>query len=155
MPIFGTKEVLIAELKPDGTIPLDADFKELCKTYRDSVEIVDADPEIAEEFSDQTDEPIAVFATAGKTDIKFSSYEYTKEVLHKILGGTIVDSEWTEGDLTGKEVAFRIFTDSGHRITYPKVKIFGKKNLKMKKKEVALLECVVKPMSKISIKKMP
>lgn len=154
MPIFGTKIVEFAPALEDGTMPLDADFKELCKTYRDTVEITDADPETSEEKSDQVDEPIAVFFEAGKTEGKFSGYEYDTATLLKLMGGTVVNSEWTEGDNKGLEIAIRFKTDSGHQIAYPKVKFFAKKNLKLKKKEVALIDCIFTPMSKTRIKKL-
>lgn len=155
MAIFGTKEVLWAPVEADESMPDDAVFEELCKTYRDSVEILDADPDITEEYSDQITEPIGVFVIPGKTDGKFSGYEYDTATLLKLMGGTVVDSEWTEGDNVGLEIAIRYITDSGHRITYPKVKFFAKKNLKLKKKEIALIDCIFKPMSKVRIKKLP
>lgn len=154
MAVFGTKSVEFAEVTNDGTMPLDADFEELCKTYRDSVEIVDDDPDTAEEYSDQSTEAIAVFYEAGKTEGKFSGYEYDTATLMKLMGGTTVNSEWVEGDNLGIEMAIRFKTDSGHQIAWPKVKFFAKKNLKLKKKEVALIDCSFKPMSKCHIKKL-
>ena len=154
MAIFGTKIVEWAPVEADGTMPTDSEFEELCKTYRDSVEIVDADADISEEYSDQVNEPIGVFVTPGKTDGKFSGYEYDTTTLLLLMGGTVVDGEWTEGDNMGKEIAIRFKTDSGHQIAYPKVKFFAKKNLKLKKKEIALIDCVFTPMSKSKIKKL-
>lgn len=154
MAIFGTKSVEFAPATEDGTMPLDAAFEHLCKTYRDTVEITDEDPEIVEEFCDQDDEAFEVFTTPGATTGKFSGYEYDPETLQKLMGGTVLDNEWTEGDNKGIYIALRFNTDSGHRIGYPKVKLFSKKNLKLKKKEVALIDCTFKPMSKIRIKKL-
>ena len=154
MAIFGTKSVEFAPATEDGTMPLDTAFEHFCNTYRDTVEITDEDPEIAEEFCDQEDEAFEVFTTAGKTNGKFSGYEYDPTTLQKLLGGTVLDTEWTEGDNKGTYIAIRFKTDSGHQISYPKVKFFGKKNLKLKKKEVALIDCTFKPMSKIRIKKL-
>ncbi|BBQ07935.1 hypothetical protein [Elizabethkingia anophelis] len=155
MAIFGTKAVEYAEITADGTLPLEAAWKELCKTYRDTVEIVDADPEVADEFSDQLDEPFESFFIAGKTEGKFSGYEYDTETLVRLIGGTVVDNEWTEGDRKPKKIALRFKTDSGHQIAYPVVSLFAKKNLKLKKKEVALIDCQFTPLSKIRIKKLP
>jgi hypothetical protein len=153
MAIFGTKKVEFAEVTPDGTMPLEADWEELCKTYRDSVEIVDNDPDIAEEYCDQMDEAIEIFIEAGKTDGKFSGYEYDPVTLQKLMGGTVVDNVWTEGSNRGIDMAIRFKTDSGHTIAYPVVKLFAKKNLKLVKKNVALIDVIFKPKSKVSITK--
>lgn len=155
MAIFGTKTVEMAPVTANGTMPLEAAWKELCKTYRDSVEIVDADPDIAEEFCDQVDEAIEVFIEAGKTDGKFSGYEYDTETLQKLMGGTVVNGTWTEGNNRGMDMAIRFKTDSGHIIAYPVVKLFAKKNLKLVKKGVALIDVIFKPKSKVSISKLP
>lgn len=153
--IFGTSSVEVAPIKPDGSMPLETAFTELCKTYKNSVEIVDQDPTTTEEYSDQSTEPIAAFVEAGKTEGKFSGYEYAPETLTKLLGGTVVDNEWMEGDNMGQEVALRFKTDSGHQISYPKVKLFGKKNLKLQKNAIALIDCTFTPLSKARIKKLP
>lgn len=154
MAVFGTKIVQVAEVKPDGSMPAEADWTELCKTYRDSVEVVDADPEISEEYSDQDIEPIEIFVEPGKTDGKFSTYDYDPAILQKLMGGTVLDDEWTEGDNRGRDVALRFKTDSGHMIAWPVVKLFGKKNLKLVKKNVALIDVTFKPKSKTRIKKL-
>lgn len=153
MAIFGTKIVEFAEVKADGTLPLEADWAELCKTYRDSVEVVDADPDIAEEYSDQIVEPIEIFVEPGKTNGKFSTYEYDTAILTKLMGGTVLDGVWTEGDNRGKDIALRFKTDSGHIIAWPVVKLFAKKNLKLVKKNVALIEVTFTPKSKVRISK--
>ena len=154
MAIFGTKEVLFAEVEPNYAVPLDADFTELCKTYRDTVEIVDADDDIQDEYSDQSDDPIISLFTPGKTEGKFSGYDYEPETLQKLLGGTVLDGEWTEGDRKPKIIALRFISDSGHRITYPAVSLRAKKNLKLKKKELALIDCTFTPLAKVRIKKL-
>lgn len=151
MAIFGNKKVEWAPVTADGTMPLEAAFTELCKTYRDSVEILDGDPDIVEEFSDQVDEAIEIFVEAGKTDGKFSGYEFDSATLQKLMGGTTVDGTWTEGSNRGIDMAIRFKTDSGHIIAYPVVKLFAKKNLKLVKKGVALIDVIFKPKSKVSI----
>jgi hypothetical protein len=153
MAIFGTKIVEFAEVKPDGSLPLEADWEELCKTYRDSVEVVDDDPDITEEYSDQKTDPIEIFVEPGKTNGKFSAYEYEPEILQTLMGGTVLDGVWTEGDNMGKDIALRFKTDSGHIIAWPVVKLFAKKNLKLVKKNVSLIDVTFTPKSKVRISK--
>lgn len=154
MAIFGTKEVLYADVLENYAVPLDADFEELCKTYRDTVEIVDADGDVTEEYSDQSDDPIVSLFTPGKTEGKFSGYEYDTATLIKLLGGTALDGEWTEGDKKPKIIALRFLTNSGHRITYPAVSFRAKKNLLLKTKNIALIDCVFTVLAKAKIKKL-
>lgn len=154
MAIFGTKKVEWAPIEPDGSMPAESKWTELCKTYRDSVEIVDSDADITEEYSDQDDEPVEVFVEPGKTEGKFSTYDYSPATLVKLMGGTLVDDEWTEGSNRGIDIAIRFITDTNHRIAYPAVKLFAKKNLKLVKKNMALVECVFNPKSKVRIKKL-
>lgn len=153
MALFGTKIVEMAEVKTDGTLPLEAEWTELCKTYRDSVEVVDEDADIAEEYCDQVSEPIEIFLEAGKTNGKFSAYEYDPAILTKLMGGTVLDGVWTEGDNRGKDIALRFKTDSGHIIAWPSVKLFAKKNLKLVKKNIALIDVTFTPKSKVRISK--
>ena len=154
MAIFGAKEVLYADVLENYAVPLDADFEELCKTYRDTIEIVDADDDITDEYSDQSDEPIVSLSTPGKTEGKFSAYDYDTATLIKLLGGTAVDGEWTEGDRKPKTIALRFLTDSGHRITYPAVSFRAKKNIKLLKKNIALIDCTFTVLAKPKIKKL-
>lgn len=153
--LYGTQLLEHAPITADGTMPLEAAWKPLCDTYRDSFEILDDDPEEADEYGDQQDEPIESFFIAGKTKGKFSTYDYSPETLKTLMGGTVVDGEWEEGDKKPQKIAFRITTDSGHRIAYPVVSLFAKKNLKAKKKEVALIDCSFTALSKARIKKLP
>ena len=71
------------------------------------------------------------------------------------MGGTVVDGEWEEGDKKAQKIALRLKTDSNHQIAYAVVSFFAKKNLKVKKKEVALIDCTFTALSKAKIKKLP
>ncbi|WP_407483789.1 hypothetical protein [Elizabethkingia anophelis] len=153
--LYGTQVLEFAPVTADGSMPLEAAWTELCKTYRDSFEILDDDPEEADEYGDQQDEPIESFFIAGKTKGKFSAYEYDPATLKKLMGGTVVDGEWEEGDKKAQKIALRLKTDSNHQIAYAVVSFFAKKNLKVKKKEVALIDCTFTALSKAKIKKLP
>ncbi|MCU7571541.1 hypothetical protein N4241_10535 [Riemerella anatipestifer] len=122
------------------------------KTYRDTFEMTEDEGSLTEEFSDQDDNPIVVFQDKPKKNIKVSTYDYTPDFIKKVKGGTVVNGEWKEGDNTPIYAALEIEADTGHLIKYPKVQIFASFNLKLKKKELALLDVTFRPLSKVSIK---
>lgn len=152
--IFGCKSVEAAEPEKDGSMPSEQDFEKLCKTYRDSVEITEDDPDVENEYSDQDTEPIASFAEAGETTGSFQAFEFDNDTLQKLYpDATVVDEEFTFGKNIGFETAIRFKTDSGHIIAYPKVKFFAKKNIQLVKKGLALIDCQFTPLSQATISK--
>lgn len=154
--IFGIADVVeYADVQENDAMPANGEFETLCKTYRDSVEIVDEDPETAEEYSDQDEAPIVAFLEAGKTQGRFSTFDFSAETLKKLMpGGTVVDGDFTFPTANlGFETALRFKTDSGHVIAWPKVKLFAKKNMQMVKKGVALIDVTFTPLSPATISK--
>ncbi|UFK27515.1 hypothetical protein [Elizabethkingia phage TCUEAP3] len=156
IPLHGNKKVLAAPVTADGSVPLEAAWKELCRTYKNSVEIVDAAPTKKPEYCDQQSKPFKIFYEAGATEGKFQAYDYDPATLVELIGGTTLDGEWTEPEENlGKEIALRFMTDSGHQITYPSVMLFAKKNLKLTKDSVALLDIDFEPLVPGKFKKLP
>ena len=150
--LYGLKAIKMGDVVNETTMPADNALTEF-KTYRDSFELNEEEGQITEEFSDQSDEPIVVFQEKGSRTIKANTYDYSPEFLKDVKGGTIVSGEWKEPDTTPTVYkALKIVTDSGQEINIPKVQVFARFNLKLKKKEVALLEMTFKPLSKVSIK---
>lgn len=140
--IFGIAGAIeVADVQPDNAMPLDDDFTELCETYRDSVELIDEDPEEAEEYSDQEDDPIASFVEQGKTRGSFDTFDFSAATLKKLFpGGTVSGEDFIfPKSNTGFETALRFPTDSGHMIAFPKVKLFAKRNMQLVKKGVSLI----------------
>lgn len=156
IPLHGTKKVLAAPVTADGTVPLEAAWKELCRTYKNSVEIVDTKPTKKQEYCDQQSKPIKIFYESGATEGKFQAYDYDPATLVELIGGTTVDGEWTEPEENlGKEIALRFMTDSGHQITYPQVMLIATKNMKLVKDGLALIDCEFDPLLPGKIKKLP
>jgi len=155
MALFGLKsKVQIAPVETNGSLPDEENWVDLCRTYRDTVEIIDADPTVEEEYSDQEDDPIAVFTEAGKTEGKFSTFEFDNNTLADLFPeGTTVNGGFSASNSKGFETAIRFKTDSEHVISYAKVKLTVKKNIRLQKKAVALIDCLFTPMSPIHIAK--
>lgn len=155
--IFGIASgVELAPVQPDNAMPADNLFEKLCDTYRDSVEIVDEDPEESEEYSDQDDDPIASFIQAGKTRGGFDTYDFTPATLKKMFPTGTVSGEVFifPKNYTGFETALRFTTDSGHIIAFPKVKLFAKKNMQMVKRGIALINVTFTALSAPKISKV-
>ncbi|AFL97371.1 hypothetical protein ACQ1P2_03775 [Ornithobacterium rhinotracheale] len=147
--LYGLKTIKIGDVKNETDMP--ASLTEF-KTYRDTFEMTEEEGSFTDEYCDQNDVPIVSFHEKGKRDIKVSTYDYSADFLKKIKGGTSLSNEWKEGDGELIFKALEITTDTGHVIKIPKTQVFARLNLKLKKKELALLEIVFKPLSKISIK---
>lgn len=154
--IFGIAgAVEIAPVQADNAMPADEVFTGLCETYRDSVEILDEDPEEAEEYSDQEDDPIASFVEQGKTRGSFDTFDFSATTLKKLFpGGIVSDDDFIfPKSNTGFETALRFSTDSGHTIAFPKVKLFAKRNMQLVKKGVALINVTFTALSPAQISK--
>ncbi|CAI9677016.1 hypothetical protein HZR02_17625 [Elizabethkingia anophelis] len=156
IPLHGNKKVLFAPVTADGSVPLEAAWEELCRTYKNSVEILGGKPTKKQEYCDQQSKPIKIFYESASTEGKFQAYDYDLQTLVQLIGGTVVDNEWTEPEENlGKEIALRFITDSNHQITYAKVMLFGSKNLKLVKDGLALIDCEFEPLLPGKIKKLP
>lgn len=139
--INGLSQILVAEPTANGTLPADADFTKLCDTLRDSVKFNESEPSTETEYSDQDDAPIASFSEKGLMTVSFSTYDWDNDVLVALKGGTITNGKWhASTSRTNIVKAFRIVTDSGAIISFPRLKINCFFNAEFKKKNVSLLE---------------
>lgn len=143
---YGLKQLLSAEPSVDGTMP--AALTELCSTLRDSCDFTEDEPQITDEFSDQQDDPIQTFAVKGPTTLKFSTFDYSPEVLVKLKGGTILDGQWAEPvRMQDIHQAIRIVTMTDLFLDFPKCKVMTKFNSKLVKNGLMLLEVTLRVLS--------
>lgn len=144
--VYGLKSLKTGTPLPSGD--MQTSLTELCRTYRDSCEFTEDEPETTDEYSDQSDDPILTFATKGKKTIKVSTFDYDPAVLVKVKGGTIVNGQWAEPAVMPEIfMAVRLETDSDVPFDIPKAKVMAKINAKLQKKGVALLELTFIPQS--------
>lgn len=143
---YGLKQINAGDVTADGTMP--TKLEELCRTYRDSCEFTEDDPQLTEEFCDQEDDPIEIFTVKGAKQIKLSTFDYSPETLVKLKGGTVVNGQWAEPpSATAIYQAIEIITDRGLPFHFPNCRVIAKFNAKFVKNGVALLEIILKPMS--------
>ncbi len=122
------------------------------RTYRDSASFVEDDPDLQDEYSDQSDDPIISIGSKGKKTIKVSTFDYSNETLQFLKGGTILNGQWVEPK--GFPVihkAVEIVTEDGLPFQFPKAQIITKFNAEYKKKGVALLEVTIVPQTPVQI----
>lgn len=144
--VYGLKQLNAAEPTVDGAMP--AKLEELCRTYRDSLEFTEDDPQITEEYSDQEDDPVEVFETKGAKQVKFSTFDYSAETLVALKGGTVVNGQWAEPtQTTAIYKAIELITKNDGVFHFPKCRVLTKFNAKFVQNGLALLEVILKPMS--------
>lgn len=144
--VYGLKSLKMGNVLPSGE--MQTAITELCRTYRDTCEFTEDDPEQTDEYADQSDDPVITFMGKGKKSIKVSTFDYSPEVLKKLKGGTIVNGQWAEPDVLPEIYqAVCLETDSDIPFYFPKARIFAKFNGKLQKKGLALLEITIVPQS--------
>lgn len=143
---YGLKSIKVAEPETSGAMP--TVLTELCRTYQDSMEFVEDEATVTEEFCDQDDDPIAVFAVKGGKSVKFSTFDYSPEVLQKVKGGTVVDDTWAEPVVMPEiHQAVEIETRTGLKFQFPKARVTARFNAQVRKNGVMLLEVMLRPLS--------
>lgn len=143
---YGLKSVKTAEVDETGAMP--AVLTELCRTYRDSCEFTEDEPQITDEFCDQEDDPVISFSVKGSKQIRFSTFDYSPGVLQKVKGGTVVNDEWAEPAVTPEIYqAVEIETTTGLKFRFPKARVYGRFNAQFRKNGLTLLEVTVRPVS--------
>lgn len=144
--VYGLKSLKFGTPLPNGD--MQTTLTELCRTYRDTCEFTEDDPEQTDEYSDQSDDPVLTLLTKGKKSIKVSTFDYDPAVLMKVKGGTVVQGQWAEPAAVPEIYqAVCLETDSEVPFYFPKARIFAKFNAKFQKKGLALLEITIIPQS--------
>lgn len=150
--VYGCKAIKFGEPADTGVMP--TVLTKLFDTYRDSVSFVEDDPDTTDEYSDQADDPFISLSTKGAKTLKFSTFDWTPSILQVLKGGTVVNGMWVEpavAPLITK--AIDLETDSGTHFQCSKYQITAKLNAEIKKKNVALLEVIAKPLLPVKIGK--
>lgn len=144
---YGLKSLRFGE--PTGTHSMPTtDMEEKFRTYRNTCEFTEDDPEKKQEYCDQTDDPFLTIYTKGAKRVKVSTFDYSNEVLQFLKGGTVVDGQWFEpAGVPQIFKAVELITDTGLPFQFPKMQIFAKFNAKMQKDGVKLLEVEMTPMA--------
>lgn len=150
--LYGCKAIKFGVAADTGVMP--TPMTKLFDTYRDTVSFIEEDPDVVDEYSDQSDTPIISLHTAGAKSLKASTFDWTPATLQELKGGTVVDGMWKEPTTSAIITkAVEVELDSGHKIRCSKWQVIAKINMEIKKKNIALLEVTMKPLLPVEIGK--
>lgn len=148
---IGLKSIKIGEIEADGSMSTNLEI--LGETYQDSAEIVQADSEKTEIYSEEDTEPVEIIEIRGGITVKWSIFNVDPEVLKKVLGGKVTGTApnkvWEQSENDEKiERSIELITKTNNIVTIPRAIISAKFNWKVSKKGVALIDItgrVLKP----------
>lgn len=144
---FGLQSIKIGDMQPDGTLD---NLESLGVTYQDTAELVRDEPEVAEEYSEENDEPEEIFLIKGPGRINFSILNIDPAVAVKVMGGTAVGNPatWKEPtDTPVIEKGIQIVTKTGLTITCPRCRISARPNWQFRKRGVMVTPVVARIMN--------
>lgn len=148
---LGVSSIEMGDIGVDGS--MSTQLATVGKTYRDTAEITQADPEIIEHFSEESDEPEEIDEIKGATTIKWSVMDCDPDTLVKVLGGTVTGvgdaKKWEAPDSSQLiEKSVKVTPRKGLAISFPRVKISSKINYRLSRNGIFLVEItgrVLKP----------
>lgn len=148
---LGLEYIKIADPEPDGGMGGTTDaLAALGVTYKDTAELVQADPEVTEFFSEENDEAEEILTKKGVSEIRWAIINYNPTDMEKVLGGTVtgVDpNEVWEAPATSPDIEKSIEIKdkkSGRVMQIPRAKITAKLNWKLSRNGIATIEVVAK-----------
>ena len=142
---IGLSSIQISDIAGDGG--LGTSFATLGKTYKDTAEMTQADPEITEHYSEESDEPEETISKRGKTTVKWSIIDTDPDTLVKVLGGTSTGTApnkvWSAPDAaTNIEKSIKIVPSAGATISIVRAKLHAKINYKMARTGIFMVDIV-------------
>lgn len=122
------------------------------KTYRDSAELVQDDPELTDIECEEDDDPVETIEKIGARTLRWSIMDYEPDTLVKVLGGTVtgagteIDPKiWNAPTVSPSlEQSVEIISKTGVKFTIPRAKIMAKLNARLVKNGVALVDIQAK-----------
>lgn len=142
---LGLTKIEISDIATDGG--LGTAFAALGKTYKDTAELMGADPAVFEHYSEESDDPEEIVETKGKVTIKWSIMDSDADTLVKALGGTATGTApnkiWNApAGAPNIEKSVKITPKAGKVIDIVRAKIVAKPNYKLTKNGIFLVDIV-------------
>jgi hypothetical protein len=140
---LGLTSIQVSDIAVDGG--LGTTFAALGKTYKDTAELMGADPETFEHQSEESDDPEESVVTKGKITIKWSIFDTDADTLVKVLGGTSSGTApnkiWSAPDTAANiEKSVKITPKAGKIINIVRAKIVAKINYKLSKNGIFMVD---------------
>ena len=142
---LGLEKIEVGPIATDGSMSIN--LAVLGKTYRDTAEITQEDPEVIEHFSEESDEPEEVDEIKGATTIRWSIMDCDPDTLVQVLGGAAVgigaDRKWeAPASSVLIEKSVKITPRKGLPVSFPRVKISAKVNYRLARNGIFLVEII-------------
>lgn len=139
------EKIEISDIEEDGG--LGTDFAVLGKTYKDTAELMGADPEVFEHQSEESEDPEETVTRKGKVTVKWSIMDTDADTLVKVLGGTstgmVPDKIWSAPDQAAEiEKSIKITPKSGKVVNIVRAKLVGKPNYKLSYTGIFLVDII-------------
>ncbi len=136
-------KIEISDIAGDGG--LGTSFAVLGKTYKDTAELMGADPEVFEHNSEESEDPEEMVTHKGKVTIKWSIMDTDADTLVKVLGGTSTGTApnkiWSAPDQAPSiEKSIKITPKSGKVINIVRTKLVAKPNYKLASNGIFLVD---------------
>jgi hypothetical protein len=136
-------KIEISAIAEDGGLGID--FDPLGKTYKDTAELMGADPEVFEHNSEESEDPEEIVTHKGKVTVKWSIMDSDADTLIKVLGGTSTGTApnkiWSAPDQAPTiEKSVKITPKVGKVINIVRAKIVAKPNYKLASNGIFLVD---------------
>lgn len=140
---LGLLKIEIGAIAGDGGLA--TSFAAIGKTYKDTAELMGADPSVFEHYSEESDDPEEIVVTKGKVTVKWSIFDSDADTLVKALGGTATGTApnkiWSSPDTaTDIEKSIKITPKAGKVINIVRAQLVGKINYKLSKNGIFMVD---------------
>ena len=147
---IGIKTLKMGAIAVDGG--MGTSLALIAKTYRDSAELIQEDPEITDIECEEDDDPVESLEKLGVRTLKFSIMDYDPATLVKVLGGTVTGAGTTGDPYVWNapttppniEQSIEIESKTGVKFEIVRGKVMAKLNARLVKNGVALVDVTAK-----------
>ncbi|MDD4820516.1 MAG: hypothetical protein PHD21_06760 [Flavobacteriales bacterium] len=130
---FGLSSIKVGACGANGA--MGTVLEVLGKTYKDSCKLTQADPEVTEHYSEESDDPEVTVSKSGKITLAASIMNPSLQVMQKLFGGTVVEASstvaerWNAPDvMEAKEMSIEITPTKGFKCEIPRASVVAKVN---------------------------
>ena len=120
------------------------------QTYKDTAELVQADPEVTEFYVEEADDPVEELTTKGVSELRWGVIDMTPANMVKVLGGTVSgtapNDSWNAPSVTPEiEQSIEVKDKkTGRVMQFPRCKIRAKIDWKLARTGIAIVSVVAK-----------
>lgn len=143
---YGLDSVEFGDIATDGGVA--TTFGSLGLTFKDTFDILEADPTETDFFSEENDDPELSITTKGALTMKFQLMDYDAESIAELKGGSVASDIYSADSFTiNIEKSVKVTPKQGFIFMIPRAKITAKFMGKLAKTELVTIEVTIKVLS--------